>query len=52
MAIFNTARSLNYEIRLYGESVQNVIVFGKARRATNDYDEKMEICERLINEVF
>lgn len=51
MAIFNTARSLNYEIRLYGQSVQNVIVFGKAKRQSNDYDEKMEICERLLSEV-
>ena len=36
MAIFNTTKTLNQEIRLYGPEVQKVIAFEKARSMTKD----------------
>ena len=51
MAIYNTKKSLNYEIRAYGETIQKAIVFDKAKTLAGTYEEMLDIYSNLIMEV-
>lgn len=49
MAIFNTKRSINAEIRRYGPAIQKEITYKKAKAIATNYDDLLSIQWKLIN---
>ena len=49
MAIFNTKRTINAEIRRYGPTIQKEITYKKAKAIASTYDDLLRIQWELIN---
>lgn len=49
MAIFNTSRELNAEIRRYGSVIQREITYKKAKAKAKSYDEMLTLQWAYIN---
>lgn len=49
MAIFNTKRTINAEIRRYGPAIQKEITYKKAKAIAATYDDLLRIQWELIN---